>query len=596
MAGRHWLLVIFQVINYILILKGTKIISSEDIFSSMAFVFDTTGSMYDDYNQLRSHAEDIMSYVLKRNDSNIRHFVFVPFNDPVVGPVSESFVPSVIMHKINNIVVSGGGDCPEKGVTGVIEALKVVRPNSYIYVFTDASVKDFDKVPEALDLIQRKQVQVIVLKTGDNCLSEDSSYHSIASMGSGNVFDVQKNDVSKVLDFVKISMDTNRVNMLSVDIPISQLIPSPHKLNIDDSVKNLVVSVSGQTPNLDVINPVGKKLDESDGLMIDLDLPNVKIVTVIEPMPGEWTIFVASKSAHAIRVCGTSTKNFDYGFAITRPGSITHTSHRPLKGTNNYILVKYEDVQKYLSCEIKDLRSDGKFATLPIFNISKNMLLCGPFMPGNNPFYVQVFGKNNNGNFFKRITKTSITPDDPEKPYITTPKRVLVVAGEELRIICRIESLVPFNVAWNVLNEPSQFWKFNQSSEIELLVSNVTLNHSGTYDCNANNIAGSSNSSTIVEVVERPMIDGSSNDESIVIFEGEDFSTDCKGHGIPEPFVEWILKGTYIPAHSDHIFVINGTNRLVIYDATFNESNDYTCRVSNEYGMSEKHFRVTVRG
>lgn len=61
---------------------GTVLQYPEDVYSSLAFVFDTTGSMENDYKQLKSHAESIMTYVLKRNSTDIKHFVFVPFNDP----------------------------------------------------------------------------------------------------------------------------------------------------------------------------------------------------------------------------------------------------------------------------------------------------------------------------------------------------------------------------------------------------------------------------------------------------------------------------------------------------------------------------------
>lgn len=62
---------------------------------------------------------------------------------------------------MDNIIIRGGYDCPEKGITGVIEALKTVKPNSFIYVFTDASSKDTDLINEAFELIQIKQCQVI---------------------------------------------------------------------------------------------------------------------------------------------------------------------------------------------------------------------------------------------------------------------------------------------------------------------------------------------------------------------------------------------------------------------------------------------------
>lgn len=49
--------------------------------SSLVFVFDTTGSMYNDLEQLRNGAEMILETALE--DSNIiEDFVFVPFRDP----------------------------------------------------------------------------------------------------------------------------------------------------------------------------------------------------------------------------------------------------------------------------------------------------------------------------------------------------------------------------------------------------------------------------------------------------------------------------------------------------------------------------------
>lgn len=65
------------------------------------------------------------------------------------------------MEQLNRIHVAGGGDCPEMGVTAVIRALKASKPNSHIYVFTDASPKDSYFLNEAFELIQRKQSQVI---------------------------------------------------------------------------------------------------------------------------------------------------------------------------------------------------------------------------------------------------------------------------------------------------------------------------------------------------------------------------------------------------------------------------------------------------
>jgi len=128
---------------------------------------------------------------------------------------------------------------------------------------------------------KKKYAQVVVLRTMHDCISTDKSYENIASLGSGNVFNVNKEDVSKVLQFVKTSMDTNRVNLMSINILQKQLIPFPKRLNIDESIKSLQVSVSGLNSNIGVVNPVGKIMDEAHGLITDLDLKNVKIVNIL---------------------------------------------------------------------------------------------------------------------------------------------------------------------------------------------------------------------------------------------------------------------------------------------------------------------------
>lgn len=76
----NWLIPL--VVSYLVVRNNADLFNPEDVYSSLALVFDTTGSMHDDYQQLKSHAEDIMHHVLSRNDTDIKHFVFVPFNDP----------------------------------------------------------------------------------------------------------------------------------------------------------------------------------------------------------------------------------------------------------------------------------------------------------------------------------------------------------------------------------------------------------------------------------------------------------------------------------------------------------------------------------
>lgn len=62
--------------------------------SSLAFVFDVTGSMYNDLRQLREGAEMILNTALKESDV-IADFVFVPFHDPGRLPASSKYLVNV---------------------------------------------------------------------------------------------------------------------------------------------------------------------------------------------------------------------------------------------------------------------------------------------------------------------------------------------------------------------------------------------------------------------------------------------------------------------------------------------------------------------
>lgn len=116
------------------------------------------------------------------------------------------------------------------------------------------------------------------MKTG-KCEMPDTSYDLIASFGSGYVFDVKKTDLTTVLNFIKTSMDTDRVNLLSVDVPQGQQNRTWKNLYIDDSIRSFLISVSGVDPNIELVNPMGEKIDEK--LLTNLNLTNIKIVNIL---------------------------------------------------------------------------------------------------------------------------------------------------------------------------------------------------------------------------------------------------------------------------------------------------------------------------
>ena len=104
--------------------------------ASLAFVFDTTGSMWDDLDKVKKGAQRILQSARQRQIQPLYNYLLVPFHDPDVGPVSRTRNPMDFERELHNIRIHGGGDCPEMSIYAIREALLLSLEYSYIYVFT----------------------------------------------------------------------------------------------------------------------------------------------------------------------------------------------------------------------------------------------------------------------------------------------------------------------------------------------------------------------------------------------------------------------------------------------------------------------------
>ncbi len=76
------------------------------------------------------------------------------------GPATVTSSQSTFLAALNALTVSGGGDCPEMAMSGLQLAIENIHPRSTIFVFTDASAKDYNLKDTIINLIQEKQCQV----------------------------------------------------------------------------------------------------------------------------------------------------------------------------------------------------------------------------------------------------------------------------------------------------------------------------------------------------------------------------------------------------------------------------------------------------
>ncbi|CAK8691082.1 unnamed protein product [Clavelina lepadiformis] len=484
--------------------------------SSLAFVFDVTGSMWDDLKQVTAGAKQILDTTLKRQEKPLHNYILIPFHDPVVGPTIVTTNPETFQRALKDLWVQGGGDCPEMSVTAIREALLLSLPGSFIYVFTDARSKDYHQLPEILQIIQRKQSQVVFVLTGD-CDDQDhvgyQAYERIAATSSGQVFLITKDDVSEVVKFIEVSVQAHKVVLLATDH--DQLGEHEWKIPFDPELQEVTISLSGPGRTLTIVDPDGIPATEANVLETLLNLEKVLIVTIKEPKPGTWTLTTESDGEHSLRVTGLSTLDFQARFSRKPTFNWTETEFQPVAGINTYVLLN-----------ATGLEQPGRFKTLRLLDIAGRVLRTlrlssprdpdqpylysvEPFVTPDEPFYMAVYGSTMDDYRFVRATKTAIINVVPEAPIVNVPSTHPGYFDFPAEIPCEVGSLLPFHVKWS--REVRGIWidlhqphYYTDSTTDYYRIDDVTEAAEGMYRCFANNSKGYDYGETFLDVEERP--------------------------------------------------------------------------------------------
>ncbi|XP_041432234.1 uromodulin-like [Xenopus laevis] len=281
------------------------------VTSSLTYLVDTTGSMYNDLQQLSLVNKWILDRTTARFPCGVRQYTMVEFNDPTFGPARVTNSIDAFKTFFNNLTVAGGDDCPELAMNGLKLALEKSPPGSSILLLTDASAKDYNVnsiLNSIRSLILTKQSQVIFLITGLCSGSNDPKfliYRDIASLSYGHIFQIDLLDLGKVFNYVDFALSRPVNSTVKVLYEYYNGTSHCDDFSVTSDFSTLLVITDGPITSIRILGPGSKD-------------PNPKTIVsekwgslfeIRKPSKGAWTICVVSTFPHAVQVEGLTATN-----------------------------------------------------------------------------------------------------------------------------------------------------------------------------------------------------------------------------------------------------------------------------------------------
>ncbi|XP_016146102.1 hemicentin-1-like [Sinocyclocheilus grahami] len=624
--------------------------------STLAFVFDVTGSMYDDLVQVIEGASKILETSLSRPQRPLYNFALVPFHDPEIGPITITTDPKKFQDELRELYVQGGGDCPEMSIGAIKIALEISLPGSYIYVFTDARSKDYKLTHDVLQLIQQKQSQVVFVLTGD---CDDRShigykvYEEIASTSSGQVFHLDKKQVNETSSEGRHSVRISGLSTIDFRAGFSRRQTLDFKMTSSRPVQGI--------PTFILLNTTGlsppARADRLELLSITGDvMKTLPIRYFPDRRPyGIWNIteFIPPKEAFFLRVTG-----YDHdGFVFQRVSSVSYSGIVPEAPkvsmpthTPGYYLQKGSItcfVDSLIPYTVRFTREELRLGVDQLFRESANASWGIPQVSLKDEGFYECIAISSAGT---GRAQTFLDVSEPP-PAITVPSNATVSPGATVILTCLVASTVRFNLTWqrgdvdarldhrmrvtanlsleiqrvtpdnvgwytciaaneggvsasrvylnvqgDVQLKPSAVLSMDPQRGI-LSIQQIQDTDAGKYTCVVINSAGSAQGYITLDVGSAPQFTRKPSDLSADI--GTNITLPCHAQGHPKPQLSWRREDNVqlFSQHRGPSTVTHKTNGdLFITGLWIEDETTYVCEAQNHFGKIQAKAKVTVTG
>jgi hypothetical protein len=341
--------------------------------------------------------------------------VLQAFGDPGIGTPFTTANATAFINAVNGLSASGGDDCPELSMTGLLSAINVAGQGATLFLFTDASSKDSALAANVTAAASAKNIQVNMNIFG-SCSPIDPVYGQVARQTGGQLFVLQQSEASAILSLATPQLGAHPATLLSttgVLKPGVQTVDIPVNANI----AKLTVSVSMDTKgSITLLQPNGAPVTSGPTVVIT-SFSAGQVITKTLPTPGLWRLqFSGSGSYSVSALASLQPDQVDTSIDLrlvefeTMAGRTGHAAYfpitgQPIAGTAQTILAKLYG--PFGTATFSLVAQDGSLL-LPLVlaqgdsNAAATDFVGTATLPSQ-PFRVAVKGNDTSGNPYQRV-------------------------------------------------------------------------------------------------------------------------------------------------------------------------------------------------
>jgi hypothetical protein len=408
---------------------------------TLTISIDTTGSMGDIIAAVKQQAIEIVDSRIGTPDEPSK-YVLAPFNDPTTGPITVTDDPDVFKVAISALSASGGGDCPELSMTGMLQGLAASDDGGDLFMFTDASSKDASLASNVSALATSKNIQIFPMVFG-SCSPLDPAYIKVASDSGGQLFFLQRSEAGTVTQLAKLVVRPNSVNLASFADTLTGT-PKTYSVPVNAGITTLTISISG-TPTATVVRSDGSTAKAGDPGTTIINLSTGVIFAFANPASGIWNVTVNGSGSTSVIASGQSDVQFGLFRFVSPGGRPGHEGYYPIEGfpvagQTATVEAKVDGVstapQFQLRTQAGTILQSFTLTSVP----GTSNEFSGTLTVPNVPFVVSAGGTDSSGTVFQRILPATVRPQTVQ---VLAPAIQSLPAGQTITYVLQINNLGP---------------------------------------------------------------------------------------------------------------------------------------------------------